>query len=756
MHNDAAMIQCPNCFCQALNPESNRFCQTCRTRLPKRYLWIAGAEEIAPKALIGDRYQVQQSRIVLDTKPGQPPEIPIDLLPVMEPYLRLVPYRLQVPQLYSVIDNRILLLEHAPIYPEDARTESGEALSGQMMPSIADVWPQLSALRQLNLLRQWAQLWQPMSQERVVSSLLDLSLLYVDNGLLRLLQLKSDSFREAPKDRSTVPTLIELGQFWAQWQVEDSIAQFFTQVCQNLIEAHITTADQLVNVFDQALATQSQQQSRQIQIATATDQGPSRQSNEDACYPPNGSYFSDAEAPPFVMVCDGIGGHEGGEVASELAIQTITAQIDALLEARSTPEIENTLDEAVFLANDAIAKRNDAEQRQERQRMGTTLVMGLMHDYELYITHVGDSRAYRITRTGCYQVTLDDDVASREVRLGYTLYRDALQHPSAGSLVQALGMGSSHYLHPNTNRFVIDEDCVFLLCSDGLSDHDRVDEYWATDIAPILSGKLDLATAARHLVEIANTRNGHDNVTVGLIYCRVQDHSKPRFSPRRADSVLALPSVPPALARPTQIIAPQTTAQPRPVNSELRPPRTSLPKIGLSLLALFGVASVLAVLLVPELRSTLVPRSSAPASPTVASPEPLPNRLTSEFIRLDRAVPDAGMPLLKNPEPPIDLSSASVVGQMPRGTVLKVLKQQSRPDQPSWVQLRVCTLGASSKAPVAASKNTNWVKKGDLGWQQEDAIASVSTQNLNLKADQIGECARVAQRNLTENPNGDR
>ncbi len=93
--------------------------------------------------------------------------------------------------------------------------------------------------------------------------------------------------------------------------------------------------------------------------------------------------------------------------------------------------------------------------------MGTTLVMALAHIHELYVAHVGDSRAYWITRTGCYQVTLDDDVACREVRLGYSLYRDALEQVAAGALIQALGITSSNTLHPTVQRFPVDEDCVF-------------------------------------------------------------------------------------------------------------------------------------------------------------------------------------------------------------------------------------------------------------------------------------------------------
>ena len=177
-------------------------------------------------------------------------------------------------------------------------------------------------------------------------------------------------------------------------------------------------------------------------------------------------------------------------------------------------------------ANDSISKRNDLEQRQERQRMGTTLVMALAKAHEVYLTHVGDSRIYCITRTGCHQVTVDDDLASREVRLGYAIYRDALQYPSAGALIQALGMRDSTALHPNIRRLIIDEDCVFLLCSDGLSDFERVEQYWHSAVVPVLWHKVDLTKSVKTLMKIANERNGHDNATVALVYCQIKQKSK--------------------------------------------------------------------------------------------------------------------------------------------------------------------------------------------------------------------------------------
>ena len=150
------------------------------------------------------------------------------------------------------------------------------------------------------------------------------------------------------------------------------------------------------------------------------------------------------------------------------------------------------------------------------------MVMSLIYGHEAYIAHIGDSRLYRITRTGCHQMTLDDDLATREVRLSGILYREALGLASSGSLFQALGMNSSTALHPNIRRTILDEECIFLLCSDGVSDRDRVEQYWQSEILPVLEGKVDLTTACQRMINMANSRNGHDNSTVALVHCQVK------------------------------------------------------------------------------------------------------------------------------------------------------------------------------------------------------------------------------------------
>lgn len=516
-NQDEVMLQCPNDLCKAANPETDKYCERCGTTMIKRYLWSIGdsVETCQIGELVAERYLLKSDRIFLDTKPGLLPETPhLDTSSGIKPYLRLVTYRLQIPQVYgsvSLSNREILLLEQAPIYTDVVPQ------SGQLMPQLCRAWKEASSLRQINWLLQIAQLWQPLQAEGVASSLLVPQLLRVDRSLVRLLELQLDEGKE--------PTLSQLGQLWSQLATgaRPSIAGFLHQLSKALQQGEFQSAEQLIACLDLALAEVGRSSARKIEISTCTDTGPSRQRNEDACYPASGTTITKPPARQAIaIVCDGIGGHEGGNVASNLAIETLQQQVQQLPldEIDLDPvTLSVALEQFACTANDRISQRNDKENRQGRQRMGTTLVMAVGHRHEMYVGHVGDSRAYWITRTGCYQITLDDDVAAREVRLGYAVYRDALQQPSAGSLVQAIGMSAS--VHPTIGRFVLDEDCVFLLCSDGLSDFDLVEQCWQTDILPILDGEVDLAHASRQLVEIGNTRNGHDNITVALVHCQI-------------------------------------------------------------------------------------------------------------------------------------------------------------------------------------------------------------------------------------------
>ena len=540
-----AKLYCSNTQCQALNPANSRFCEKCRTPLVKRYLWAVGAKTktLTPGQLIGERYLWQHSKWFLDTKPSLAPFVPEEVPEQILPYLKLIPYRLHIPQVYGQLvekqGNRgIWLLEYSNL----SRAVIENIEQGKPLTQLTQAWHGQKPLRQLNWLWQIVQLWQPLKVQGVVSTLLDTSLLQVKGAIVNVQELKFDHGQ---------PSIQALGQVWSDLIVDTapSIQSFLQEICQRLESGNITSPEKLSDVLNQGIGKYGSYQENTYHIFARTDIGRNlnRDSNEDDCYPRDGEQktFSHHENA-LGIVCDGIGGHEGGEVASHLAIEEIEQAVKNLAIDRENPQpeaVKNTLENYICQVNDQISDRNDREKRHERQRMGTTVVMTLARGQEMYITHVGDSRVYWITRHGCHQVTLDDDVASREVRLGYALYRDAVKYPAAGSLVQALGMGSSENLRPTAQRIIIDEECIFLLCTDGLSDNDRVEQYWETEILPILSGRTDITQVSEKLINLANQTNGHDNVTVALVHCQVEQKRGASYSNLSPSSVReALPS----------------------------------------------------------------------------------------------------------------------------------------------------------------------------------------------------------------------
>ncbi len=774
MRDAAAMLYCPNPTCQAVNSETDPFCQKCSTFLPRHYLWGLGEAAYPSGTLLADRYLCQQSRIFLDTKPGLLSSTYQELPERFSPYLLLVSYPLHLPQVYdwlpaSIAGSEMVLLDHAPLYrpgagaalqPLDIQSLDGQEplAEVELLPSIASAWTEATALRQLNWLWQIAQLWQPLSQEKVESSLLDAENLRVDGSFVRLLEL------------SHLPrlTLSDLGQFWSLWvpSAQPEIAEFLAELCQGLIQGQIHNAELLLGYLDAALQ-QIDTQSRQLTIATLSDRGPTRQRNEDACYPQSSSptatvdLASDSSSDSshssaLVIVCDGIGGHQGGDVASQLAISSLERQVKGFDLAQLDPvSLTIALEKAVCAANDAISQQNDSEHRFERQRMGTTVVMALARRHELYVTHVGDSRVYLLTRRGCHQITLDDDVASREVRLGYSFYRQALHQPSSGSLVQALGMSASAMLYPTVQRLMLDEDCILLLCSDGLSDNERVEEAWETEVLPLLErgGSLDLAALAQRLVELGNQRNGYDNVTVGIIYYRVAA-TAPLAKLSRLSVMPLLPAMPvlPAMPAPSQPVSetqptalvapaePLPEAIPRSSETTTSAGRSFLPWIGLAVL-LCGLAG-LGIALLPALRDRPVSTAPAPIPASVPSPAAAPpvaigsaELLTAgRFIQLQpsnqaaiRLIsrPDIAPPAASSSEPPAGASSPPAdLGKIVAGSVLEVLTQQNLSQQESWVELRVCSVPGEalpgnapalpSASPTLQSGQTGWIRAAEI------------------------------------------
>jgi protein phosphatase len=540
-HSPALHLHCshPGCL-YGENAIGKRVCDRCQTPLEYRYLWAIGegAEKVAVGTRVGDstieqRYVVISPQIWLETQPAIAPAIPPN---PDEAYLRLYPHRLHVPGLYgfcTLADEPILLLDNAPIDP-----------SGKLCPDLVSAWSSTSTVRQVYWLWQMLQLWTPLRQQGVATSLLIPENLRIEGWRVRLLQLIPDA--------TVPPTLKDLADFW-QPLIDPSHAALQTFI-QDMQVAEATQADlaafgitattapegfvpiTLNAQLNQILLEQAANLPLKLEIFGATTTGPQREHNEDACFPV--SPAPDALLPHVGIICDGIGGHEGGEVASQLALSSLKLQLNALVKdyaSKSEPTppavIEQQLASIARVANNLIAARNNVQEREMRQRMGTTLVMAVQlpqkiagsNAHELYLVNVGDSRAYWITPRYCHALTVDDDVVTREVSLGRSLYTEAIRRQDGGALTQALGTREGELLHPNVRRFVIEEDGLLLLCSDGLSDSDRVEKNWETHSRKVIRGEMSLEQGVQSWIDIADRQNGHDNTSVVMMRCRVTD-----------------------------------------------------------------------------------------------------------------------------------------------------------------------------------------------------------------------------------------
>jgi len=219
------------------------------------------------------------------------------------------------------------------------------------------------------------------------------------------------------------------------------------------------------------------------------------------------------------VVCDGMGGHASGEIASATAIAKITEQFEPFWQDGLPGE--QKLQEIIQLANDSIFDLNEAEMRRDAGRMGTTAVVLAIHNTSVSIAHVGDSRIYQITRDKLEQITRDHEVATRLIDRGVEA-EIANSRPDAHQLTQALGPNPSFQIKPSIDFFSLTESTLFLLCSDGLCDNDVVEQNWQTHLSPLLAADADLSAGVKALIDLGNRLNGHDNISVILVSCQVK------------------------------------------------------------------------------------------------------------------------------------------------------------------------------------------------------------------------------------------
>ena len=254
--------------------------------------------------------------------------------------------------------------------------------------------------------------------------------------------------------------------------------------------------------------------------AAVTDTGCERDLNEDR--------FSVVECRSGTawLVCDGMGGVTGGELAAQLAIDAVRRGLES--SPLRTPEI--AIKSAILEANRIIVLRR---QNPMFAGMGTTIVSALFQDSEIALGHVGDSRAYLIRDGAIQSLTTDHTYVQELVEKGQVRVEDALVHPQAHILTRAIGSEPS--LEVDIKKFWIwqtaphENNDVLVLATDGLYSHVSDEE-----ISNIVSDSSPQASC-RKLVELAKKRGGYDNITVAIIPLsgRLQNEPPKGYNPKQ-------------------------------------------------------------------------------------------------------------------------------------------------------------------------------------------------------------------------------
>lgn len=236
-----------------------------------------------------------------------------------------------------------------------------------------------------------------------------------------------------------------------------------------------------------------------MKVVAKTHCGKVRPINEDR-------YLVPEEGDSIVLVADGMGGHKAGEVASETAAQTIRASA-VKMHGREI-SIKTAL-KWVRQANQIIYRM--ANEKPECMGMGTTMTFLYFMDKHALLAHVGDSRCYRIRDGRIMQLTKDHSLVAELVRIGEITPEQARNHPYRNIITRALG--TDDYVAVDAQDIPVEENDVYLLCSDGLSNYLEEDEL----LHAVQNQPSD--SLCDHLVQIALDRGGRDNITVVAAYC---------------------------------------------------------------------------------------------------------------------------------------------------------------------------------------------------------------------------------------------
>jgi len=243
-----------------------------------------------------------------------------------------------------------------------------------------------------------------------------------------------------------------------------------------------------------------------VEVASLTDVGCQRENNEDSCL-----YWEPASDEEFerkgrlAVIADGMGGHEGGQEASRMAVETVREVYDHAF--RGDPQA--ALVESFVAAHARI--QDFAEQHPAFHGMGTTCTALVLRGRQLYFAHVGDSRLYLVRAARILRLTRDHSYVGRLVESGLVRAEDAEKHPQRHILTAALGAGMNVAVEGAEQSVALQDGDDLLLCTDGL---------WSVvteeELEMAVSGNAPAECCAT-LVKLARQRGGPDNITLQVL-----------------------------------------------------------------------------------------------------------------------------------------------------------------------------------------------------------------------------------------------
>ncbi|MCI8486298.1 MAG: Stp1/IreP family PP2C-type Ser/Thr phosphatase [Clostridia bacterium] len=240
-----------------------------------------------------------------------------------------------------------------------------------------------------------------------------------------------------------------------------------------------------------------------MKVFAKSDVGKAREMNQDYYY-----ISGPEEQIKLFILADGMGGYNGGEIASSLATTSVKNYI-----TNNFYKIEHDKESILKLIKNAVEYANmivyeKSKENKELEGMGTTLDVCLIYNNRVYIGHVGDSRVYRIRKEFIRKLTVDHSYVQELVKDGTITKEEAYNHPKKNMLMKALGCTA--YVEPDVMVKGFIKDDILLMSSDGLTNMLKDEE-----IYNIIKDNPELAS--EKLVERANELGGYDNITVVII-----------------------------------------------------------------------------------------------------------------------------------------------------------------------------------------------------------------------------------------------